>query len=285
MNELSPEELLKILASRRKGRRIRAVDMHDPFVCSSSVDWRDVLARKPPPPDRLRFEIAVRVQGLPFILRANDSWVAIEVKGNFAEPRFSINRPNMMLDVSRLSPGSTTFSSWPVYVASHEATPVVLKNPAAWELIEDIQLTEREGLHVYSNGVATYVQPGTIERLDGLLISLAKLIRFLPIAGPTEIDLTDLPERFRPLIPLIRGWARSDDLERETKIQRASRDRLKALVRRVEPELHAINAYLGGFKAVPPECATALGTLAEFAVEAKLYLTRATRARSRRPKP
>jgi hypothetical protein len=40
----------------------------------------------------------------------------------------------------------------------------------------------------------------------------------------------------------------------------------------VEPELAAIDAYLDGFEDAPPECANALGALAECALEAKSHL-------------
>jgi hypothetical protein len=85
-----------------------------------------------------------------------------------------------------------------------------------------------------------------------------------------DVDFTELPSEFHDLIPLIRRWANSDDVDRDKKMQTAPDAELRALTDAVQPRFDAINLYLDQNDHL--EVATYLGTLAEAAVEAGMDL-------------
>ena len=83
-----------------------------------------------------------------------------------------------------------------------------------------------------------------------------------------------LPRKLRNLFPLMKRCAESDDADRSRLLEEASKRALENLVEAVEPHLGEIDDYLNSFGDRPmPEAATALGTLAECAVEARLLLS------------
>lgn len=95
----------------------------------------------------------------------------------------------------------------------------------------------------------------------------------MPSAEETSINLEDLPKEFHKLIPLIKLWSISDDVERSEKISRASSKRLVLLVNALEPEYCKIDKYLSSFKEEPlTDQAILLGDLAECSIEAKFLL-------------
>ncbi len=85
-----------------------------------------------------------------------------------------------------------------------------------------------------------------------------------------DVDLTQLPDEFHDLIPLIEQWAIGDDVEREEKMQAASTQQLQQLAATLQPRFGAIDAYLDEHDHLYE--ATFLGKLAEAAVEAGFEL-------------
>ena len=85
-----------------------------------------------------------------------------------------------------------------------------------------------------------------------------------------DVDLTQLPQEFHSLIPLIEEWAVADDVDRDSKMAATSTEELQRLADVVRPHFNAINAYLDDNDHL--EEATYLGTLAESAAEAGLEL-------------
>jgi hypothetical protein len=85
-----------------------------------------------------------------------------------------------------------------------------------------------------------------------------------------DVDLTELPEQFHPLIPLIERWAISDDAQRSAAMAGASDEDKRALLAAVAPQFDAIDAYLDEHDDL--EVAAYLGTLAEAAAEAAVEL-------------
>jgi hypothetical protein len=89
------------------------------------------------------------------------------------------------------------------------------------------------------------------------------------------VDLSKLPERFAPLLPLIKIWGVTDDTERDELRAASSSTELERIVEKVQPYFEAINLYLDSFGDLPmSEAAIALGALAEFAAETQVLLMR-----------
>ena len=93
-----------------------------------------------------------------------------------------------------------------------------------------------------------------------------------------EVDLTLLPEALRQLGPLIERYARSDDLEREAVLDRASDEELRELSTAPAADWPAINAFLDEHAAGAPgplqDVALALDSFSQAALEAHFVLAR-----------
>jgi hypothetical protein len=66
----------------------------------------------------------------------------------------------------------------------------------------------------------------------------------IEVINGIEIDLDDLHDDLAELKPLIRRWAQSDPLERETAIRAASTEDLTALWAATQPRFPIITGYL-----------------------------------------
>ena len=254
-------------------------------MCTSTLDWRDVLERRPPPPDRFRHELKFKHGGHRVELRSNDQFVAIEVRGDFdVDTRFSINRPDwvvMAMSSPRLLK-RLKFDKWPLFVNPPTQTPSLLRDVHIRRAIEALELGPDESLHVYRNQLTIYSRPASEERLSDLLDCSVALADRLPAAKKSVRSFADLPTEFQSLVPLIRKWAESDDSERLERLERASNAQMVDLVQRLVPLFPAINRYLDGFGGAPPESAVALGTLAECATEAQFLLQKRRHTAERR---
>ena len=89
-----------------------------------------------------------------------------------------------------------------------------------------------------------------------------------------EVDLALLPDDLRPLAPLIRRYAVSDDVERVARMEAASAKDRAELEQAAQPHWDAINAYLDAHieQAGTPEqdVALVLDAFAQAAMEAGL---------------
>ena len=89
------------------------------------------------------------------------------------------------------------------------------------------------------------------------------------------VDFDRLSEELRPLAPFIRQWGVADDVARETRMEAASDDDLRALIDAFEPRWDAINDWLDEHDADPDRYeATVLSAASEAALEAQLELDR-----------
>jgi hypothetical protein len=89
------------------------------------------------------------------------------------------------------------------------------------------------------------------------------------------VDLSRLPGDLQPLVPLIRRYAASDDVERETRLEAASDDELRELSEAPHGLWDAINRYLDeNITSALPYEATVLDSFAQAALEAELELRR-----------
>lgn len=245
--------------------------MYDSDVCGD-FELSEAFGDTEPPADRLRFEVRLSVDDRRFAIRANDRYLAIQVRGDFAAGLFSINRPSTFMafygEMRKCSP----IGEHAVYIYLNDPEPATLQQAAVRDTILALRLGPDESLRVYRNGISAYLRPGLQRPIIDVLKLLGKLADELPADETRPLPLRELPGQFRRLIPLIRKWGISDDADRTERLERASRRQLQALVRGVSPSLVAINAYLDGFTEPIPEAAAALGSLAETATEAELIL-------------
>jgi hypothetical protein len=269
--DISPIAVLRELAKAEK-RPVRSVNVYDSDVCGD-FDFKAVFEGAEPPADRLRYEVRVQVAQRRFSIRANNRYLAIEMRGDFSAGVFSINRPSMFVSFFHGEMvRSTAIDEQPVFVIGGEPAPPILKDKGIQEDIRALRLDFDECLSAYGNGISLYVRPRSGRPLTDILNCLVKLAARLPHGHTRPPSLAGLPDRFRPLISLIRRWGISDDADRTERLEQASRRQLQALVRRVSPSFGAINAYLDGFAGDIPEAAAALGSLAEAAAEARVIL-------------
>ena len=275
-----PTELLRQTAARY---RVRVVGdaTYDPNVGTSGVNWRDVLANKPPAPDWFRYQVRVTEGSWRLELRANDRFVAVAIRGDFGRVTpFSINRSDRVLGITRRASQRVGRKRWPVFSVGGRL-PALLDPPNVRRAQEAFDLSRNESIHVYQNGVTVYVQPTSAKRLAEVIVSMVGLASQLPLSDRVSVDLSDLPGKLSLLVPLITTWADSDDVDRSARLGRSSSTRLQTLVRAVAPHFKSINTHLDSFRNRPmPESAAALGVLAECATEARLLLA----ARSRLPR-
>ena len=258
------ELLAEVAASYQ--RRTTNTKMYDPNVGISGGDWRDALEGRPVGLDWFRKQFKTTDAGRKLILRANDQFIAADVRGEFGVIPFSINRPDLVCGHSRQS--STRVGSNSMVLFSHAVDEVsaVLGKPSVRRAIEGLRLTTDESVHVYANCVAVYLRPTSRQRiLDGVASAIA-LADELPTAAATRVDFGDLPAEL-----VARGL--SHDVDREERLGRASTRSLQSLVRVVAPLFGAVNAYLDSYGDAPmSDAATVISALAECAAEAHVVL-------------
>jgi hypothetical protein len=89
------------------------------------------------------------------------------------------------------------------------------------------------------------------------------------------VDLSRLPSDLQQLVPLIRRYAASDDVERESRLEAASDDELRELSEAPNGLWDAINRYLDeNITSALRYEATVLDSFAQAALEAELELRR-----------
>jgi hypothetical protein len=278
-----PLEVLKDLANRH-GVRVRGLNLHDPIVARTTLHWREAIENPPPPPDRFRHQLKLRIDGRRVVVRANDRYVVVETRDVRSQVAFAVNRrdPYVVLLTERL-PIAIGPKKLPVFVAEGYAGMPAIETPEIQRSIEGFDLGGDESLHVAGNEVSVYVRPRSVQRIIDVLNNVGPLIVQLPLAEDVSVDFRDLPSEFSHLIPLMRSWARSDDQHRSDRVERASTDQLLRLATKVAPHFAAINRYLDGFRErAVPASATTLANLAECAAEAQVVLAHREKPATRR---
>jgi hypothetical protein len=250
-----PVAALKDIA-KQSGKTVRSLTLFDPKVSKSPF----------------RYQLSIDCKGRKVRLHANSSFIAGQVYGNFAIGAFSINRRNV--GDSEVPMRISSFQSLPVFAhKSSGQLEELLKSVALRQVLDDLQLQEMESLHLYSDAIVFYLQRGSVPEITSAIEATCSLAERLPAGNEDEIDLDVLPPEFKVLVPLIRKWGVTDDLERSELIEKASRKTLERLVKIVMPHLSSISAYLHSFGKEPlSEAAIALGALGECTVEAQLQL-------------
>jgi hypothetical protein len=273
-NRSDPVDLLRALAKRYRVR-VTALNLYDPNVCTSGIDWRDALENRPPPLDYFRYQTKLNVAGRSVRIRSNDRFIAVDLRGGFAiDNPFSVNRPDRVMMLLTHPVRRIGAKQWRVFLEPGKGVPAQLDQHAMRRPIQSLNLGTDESLHVYRNGLTAYMRPDSIQRVvDAMAAAVTIADELAAVKKPASSSVEDYPKEFRSLVPLVEKWAKSDDEERADLLARVTRSCLEDLVRQVTPYFTAINRYLDSFGDGPmPESATALGTLAESASEAQILL-------------
>jgi hypothetical protein len=207
------------------------------------------------------------------MLVENDSYVSGSVMGEFPGRILSVNFRNA-LHRRWISAGEvkTVARRYPLFTQDGKLTEYeedLIRGAEFTVLLAEFDFRNGGSLHFYRDGVHFYMQGPTAERVQKVIERTVELADKIEVIEE-RLDLTLLPERFHPLIPLIKKWAISDDGDREDLLSTASKAALGKMVEKVSPYFEEIGLYLASFgEKSPPEEACALGALAECFMEAE----------------
>jgi hypothetical protein len=267
-----PVTILKEIA-RQSGKIVRSLNLFDPKVCKSPTDPDRPWMHLPLPGDFFRHQVSFESNGRKVRLHANSDFMVGQVSGSFAIDAFSINRRD--LGMSEVPLRMARFPALPVFARqASDQLAELLDSAALRQALDDLQLKEKESLHLYVDAIVFYLQRSSVCEIMSAIEVTRRLAEQLPTRNKYQgVDLDVLPSNFKVLIPFIRKWGVTDDLERSELLEKASRKTLERLVRSVSPHLSLIDEYLSSFGKEPlSEAAIALGALAECTVEAQLQL-------------
>lgn len=132
---------------------------------------------------------------------------------------------------------------------------VLVKLGSLTELFNHLDQDQLISLYVYKNGVQLFVHAHNPEQLTKSVSSLHMLVSQLPRESTEIADLTKLPIKFHPLIPLITELGIEDDEGRSKKIATLPEGRKKEIYILMEPYFTQINEYLNSYiEPLPDEC-------------------------------
>lgn len=268
------QEVLQEIA-RHRGSKVAPCQDFDPNVCTFTQDPRNRAALIASSGQPFLFKTAFKIGNLRIRLVANDTFLRIMLLFGLDLEPISLNRNDKIQLLKpageivlggRGYPVSTRNGSAP---APHSG---ILHDAGFLRFLETASIGRDESLHIYGNGLAVYLLSPSAERVGRIIEAGADYLSQLP-SKRQKADLRGLPANFSPLLPLLQAWGTIDDEEREDRRENVPRPALQAMIEQVKPYLPAIDAYLRQFGGTPlTEAAVALGALAEFVVEAELYL-------------
>jgi hypothetical protein len=270
-----PINVMRQLAGEH-GKRLSRTKVCDANVCRWTINsdrpWEFTFYEGEPFSKALQFTS----RNLRIRTFANSTYLELGIIGDFSAEPFAINRPERNGSAMRPAGSHVVGSAkYPIFTKDGKlsATQIeLLETPESVNLIRSSNLQEREMIFVRNGTVGIYLVQPALVHAKNLIDRALDLAERLPVESGDR-DLEKLPKPFHPLIPLIKKWAIGDDLERDEALADSSKQTLAAVVEEVEPYLTMIDSYLDSFKGQPPpQEATDLGRLAEFAVEARQHL-------------
>jgi len=269
---MDPVAILKDIG-KQYGRHVSRDNLFDANVCTSPRDPERPWEILTLPGDIFRHKLNITFESHKVRLHANGDFIAVKVTGNLDVDVCSINRRDKVFQLD-LSPFRVPgFQSFPVYSRQPDADLRQFLNSAALATaLNTLQLTERESMHIYGNGILLYLQRDSKYGVMSAVEVACKLMGQLP-AVDDSLDLTGLPVEFENLFELIPKWALSDNERGSEMLEEESLESLRTFVKIVSPHIPAIDKYLDSFgDESPPEAAVTLGTLAECCLEAQIRL-------------
>jgi hypothetical protein len=122
----------------------------------------------------------------------------------------------------------------------------LINSGALRRLLEVISPQEGEEINVSQRLVRVYLRSPTAQRV---MAAIHAVIEIMPHEAGSKARRAEsgLPDALRPLLPLVRKWAISDDQERWQKLKRAAPSTRRKLASTVVPLLLAIDQFLVSF--------------------------------------
>lgn len=271
------QTVLRAIA-RQNQARISKSQVYDPNVCTSRAEparrWASVVIEGQP----FLIKTSFVKGGFKVRLYASDEFLEVQELFHSDLDRISINKPNrvhFLRLAGQLSLPSRDYDLFTENGALTARQQVLIKDTDFQAFIQDISLSQEESVHLSAGDVKIYLRQRSVESALGVIGSSLNFVKKIA-SKKLEIDFSELPPQFKPIIPLISTWGKTDDSHREELRENANRKELQAVVAEVRPYFPAINEYLDSFRDQPmPEVATLLGALAEFAAETELLLKEA----------
>lgn len=217
----------------------------------------------------------------PYKIRvyASNRYLLIEIRGFLSSFCFSINKPDHILFLEdKYLDIQIGKDNLPIYSDKRFATN--LSQFKEWILssqnkksLELVNFQPDESLHFAKNSLDLYMRPRPANEVLVIIDALYQLVNNLPKYKEGPVDLKKLPVEFHKLIPLIRKWDVSNDVERNERLTQLSIKEKESLYQKVKPYFHKINQYLDSFGDKPlPEEAISLQNLGEVAAELKIKM-------------
>lgn len=229
------------------------------------------------PAKRFTQRVKANAFGHTVEVTSNDVFLRFTIVGQFSKAAISINRADriMLTKETGLTIAGGRFHVYASDRAQQCHGSTVLDSLRAQDLVASIISGGQDSVHFYANEVVCYLfqpkSPDIVLRVIRDMISLADLLEL----KTRKIDQVKLPAQFSDMAPLADRWCISDDIEREEAIEAASYNDLRILIANVKPRLADIDNFLNAASGAADESA-ALGTLAECAVEAEIFLAHHT---------
>jgi len=270
--------ILRTIADERR-TRVRNIEDYDPNACQFTIDaaheWRPVATEGHPFWQEIRFSL----DGRRVTISANQGWFRLKVEGKLKVGVCSINKSNQIEMMEKTELRVAADPRWDIFVPARTRPSIdlrsFLKLPRLHDAVVQLLGTDpSSGLHIFAGALLLYARAHSAQELSDKIEILSRLVgTYRPLIRLS--DLISLPERFHHLIPLIVKWAEPDDLKRAALLDESSNSSLSELVQALAPEFDEIDWYLSSFDDTAwPEAATALGRVAECAVEARPKLSR-----------
>lgn len=274
-----PIALTKYLSSRLGGK-LSSRKAFDANVCawvkSAEKPWEFTVTAGEPFLCQLHFSRGKR----KVRVHANHTYLLAEIRGDFPIDPLGIDAKDkiwpIMMDAGIHEVGNKRHRIFARQDKLSPAQLALLRNPELVSLVEDVRHGDGDMVQVNRGSLGIYLVKPDPERLLRVIEKGVRLADDIEIEGVSDQagNFKNLPRQFHPIVPLIRKWAIDDDVDREARLAESSRQTLEALANEVSPYLRAIDSYLDSQSEQLSTEATALGRLAECAIEAKHLLAR-----------
>jgi hypothetical protein len=181
MEPASPETVLRELA-RHISRKVRAIQLLDPNVCTSHTDperpWKVI---EEPAGDLFSHCVSLNCDGHNVTIRSNREYLSIQVRTELDVDVCSINRRDR-LGWKLVEPTLPDWFPFPVFSQKAELTSrqrQMLSSPQMSQLIVMLGFEHKESLHFYRNGVVAYVRSTSIEKALAVVQQLCVVARVI----------------------------------------------------------------------------------------------------------
>ena len=196
--------------------------------------------------------------------------IGIKIESDFF---FSINNPEKVLSIKY--PISVSDFDFKIYIKNEINNPFLSdKFQKFWKIFKNeiikLDLSPEESIFIYKDQIVLVLKPerdlsNIINNIVNIINAQSEVFRK---PGIKKITSKNVPVDLKPLLPLLKRWAFSDDLKRQELIDNTSKAQKRKLISTVEPYFNKINSFLDSFEDRPLTYeATLIGNLAELVSE------------------